>query len=490
MSGAHSDDDTAEWPIVPAPARSRHRDEPDPLDPDWTAVLPALTPESAPFVPEPAPFAPPLNAPPLSAPTMSAPPASPPPVAAPPLVGGPPDAGPPDAGPPAAVAGWLGYPPEASNGYHPPAPTDYRPAGYGEATHNGYHPDAAPAFNPAGYPPEPQFAAPQPPLAPPVAEPAAPPQAIDLLAGVRRGAASEPAAWGWRRLLRRLSFGALKLAPGPAERAHRQAVLDIQRGLARPKTIVVIQPKGGGGKTPTTVGLASALGSTRGGYVIGWDDNETRGTLAIRIDNNDAQRTTALDLLGALDRFERPDARVGELAQFVRAQGAAQFDALVSDDNPATIEQIGPGEFDRIHALLQRFYRLIVIDTGNNALAPSWQAAVNAADLLVVVSSYQRDVGYSGSWVLDHLAATGREDLARTAVTVLTAAAKHTDQTVRGELLAHFAARTQAVVEIPYDPAIAAGGPIRWTELRERTRRSWIRAAAAVSQSLAATDRG
>ena len=286
----------------------------------------------------------------------------------------------------------------------------------------------------------------------------------------------------------KMTGGLIHLRATAQELADRQAHIDIQRGFSTPMTVVVIQPKGGAGKTPTTIGIASALGVNRGGYVLGWDDNETRGTLAVRVRNLYGQATTAWDLLGALPRFERADARVGDLSHFVRAQGEAQFDALASDDNPANMAQIGDQEFGRLHAVLQRFYRIIVIDTGNNVRSPNWQSAVNAAELVVVVSTYQRDVGYSGSWVLDHLGQTGRGALAQGAVTVLTAADPKPDPTVRRELISHFGTRTRAVVEIPYDPHIAVGGPMEWAKMREQTRRAWTLSGAAVIDALAAAD--
>jgi MinD-like ATPase involved in chromosome partitioning or flagellar assembly len=309
-----------------------------------------------------------------------------------------------------------------------------------------------------------------------------------LLAPNRPDMIEAPAGWGWRGRLNKLTGGLLKLKPTADELADRQARVDVQRGFSKPMTVVVIQPKGGAGKTPTTIGIASALGVHRGGYVLGWDDNETRGTLAVRVKNLYGQTTTAWDLLGSLSRFERADARVGDLSQFVRAQGEAQFDALASDDNPANMAQIGEEEFSRLHDVLQRFYRIIVIDTGNNVRSPNWQAAVNAADLVVVVSTYQRDVGYSGSWVLDHLGQTGRGALAGGAVTVLTAADPHPDPTVRRELLSHFGTRTRSVVEIPYDPHIAVGGPMEWSLMREETRRAWTLTGAAVVDALAAAE--
>ncbi len=344
--------------------------------------------------------------------------------------------------------------------------------------------ETLPAYSPGPNPPYPavQPASAQPPATSPV------PRPEDLLPPDPAAVDDRPAQWGWRGWVNRVTGGAVAMRPSSVESGQRLAAVDIQRGFSRPMTVVVIQPKGGAGKTPTTIGLASALGSHRGGYIVGWDNNETRGTLAVRITNSDGQRTTTWDLLAQLPSFERTDARVGHLSPFVRPQGEAHFDALVSDDNPANMVQLDEDAFRRVHAVLQRFYRLIVIDTGNNVRSPNWQAAVNAADTVVVVSTYQRDVGYSGSWVLDHLVQTGREELARNAVTVLTAADPRIDAKVRGELLTHFAARTRAVVEVPFDPLIASGGPIRWTQLSPRSRQAWVRAGATVVTALAARD--
>jgi len=357
---------------------------------------------------------------------------------------------------PAQTTGWSATDYSSAQRGHTDAPERYRPADPGRAE-----------------PSQPADAMPRP---------------EDLLIPDRPAITEEPAQWGWRGRVNRLSAGAIKPTPNTAELADRQAVQDIQRGFSRPMTVVVIQPKGGAGKTPTAIGLASALGASRGGYVVAWDDNETRGTLAVRVANRDSQRTTVWDLLGELSSFERADARVGDLGYYVRSQGEAYFDALVSDDHPAHMAQIGEDEFHRIHAVLQRFYRLIVIDTGNNVRSPNWQAAVNAADVVVIPSTYQRDVGYSGSWVLDHLIQTGREELAEHSVTVLTAADPDPDRKVRKELLRHFGLRTQSVVEIPHDPHIATGGPMHWNRLDVETRRAWVQLGAVVVHALAQRD--
>jgi MinD-like ATPase involved in chromosome partitioning or flagellar assembly len=375
---------------------------------------------------------------------------------------------------PSSAAAYV--PPVAPIPPPPPAPASYRPSG----TPAEAYPAAYP-IPPAGHQSPPGVAAQ---VHAPVAGPV--PRPEDLLLPGRSGISAEPATWGWRGRLNRTRL--VKAKPAADELAARQAIRDIQRTFSRPMTVVVVQPKGGAGKTPTTICLSAAFGAHRGGYVVGWDDNETRGTLAVRVSNLEHQRATVWDLLGELDAFERFDARVGDLGYYVRAQPDAYFDALVSDDNPANMAQIGEDAFHRLHRVLQRFYRLIVVDTGNNVRSPNWQAAVNAADLVVVVSTYQRDVGYSGSWVLDHLAQTGREGLARNAITILTAAEPTTDDTVRRQLIGHFAARTRAVLEVPYDAEIAHGGPIRWADLSRRSHTAWIHAGAAIVNALAEHD--
>ena len=63
-----------------------------------------------------------------------------------------------------------------------------------------------------------------------------------------------------------------------------------------------------------------------------------------------------------------------------------------------------------------------------------------------------------------------------------------TDKAVRTQLLDHFSARTRSVCEIPYDPELAHGGPIRWTQLAPATRNAWILAGATVVNALAEQD--
>lgn len=86
---------------------------------------------------------------------------------------------------------------------------------------------------------------------------------------------------------------------------------------------------------------------------------------------------------------------------------------LASDEDAASAASIDADAFNRLHRTLARFYRVLVIDTGNNMRASNWQAAVAAADQLVIVSTIREDTAQSAAWLIDALHATGQQDVRR-----------------------------------------------------------------------------
>ncbi|WP_372595321.1 MinD/ParA family protein, partial [Actinotalea sp.] len=309
------------------------------------------------------------------------------------------------------------------------------------------------------------------------------PTLSDLLAA-RPDPTEGPAQLGWQGALRRMSGGLLRLRPGPSEQAHREAVGAVQRPLDGPRTIVVINPKGGAHKTTGTLLLAAAFGQHRGGYTLAWDNNETRGTLGWRSMPSTHQRT-AVDLLQDLDRFtEGGAARVGDLDGYVRSQGSAQFDVLASDEDAASAASVDAFAFRALHRTLSRFYRVMIVDTGNNMRASNWQAAIDAADQVVIVSTVREDTAQSAAWAVDALRATGHADAVRTAVTVLSDPAPQRDAALAARLHEHFGRLTRAVVDVPYDASLVGGSPLQVERLDRRTREAWLRVAAVVAEGL------
>jgi len=354
--------------------------------------------------------------------------------------------------------------------------------------------DAAPDAEPAAPAPAPASAGTAAPAAPaatsrprgtdaPAGASAGLPTLDDLLAA-RHSGTRGPAEHGWRAGVRRATFGGVKLGPGRAEQRRRVQTAAVRRTFDGPRTVVVLNPKGGAHKTTATMLLAATFGLQRGGYTLAWDNNETRGTLGWRSAHTDHQHT-AVDLLQAMPSLGgAATVRVGDLDGFVRTQTSEQFDVLASDESSSSGSSMDAEAFRSLHQVLSRFYRVLVIDTGNNMRASNWRAAVEAADQVVVVSTIREDTAQSAAWALDARRATGREEAVRNAVTILSAPDRRVDKDLRKRVRTHFGALTRAVVEVPYDASLVSGGPIDYDSLKPRTRDAWLRATAVVADGL------
>jgi MinD-like ATPase involved in chromosome partitioning or flagellar assembly len=293
-----------------------------------------------------------------------------------------------------------------------------------------------------------------------------------------------PATWGWRGAVNRWSGGLVTARMGPAERSYEQDRSTIQKDFDGPRTIAFINPKGGAAKTTGVLAAGYTFGTVRGGGVVAWDNNETRGTLGIR-GTRGSHRNTTRELLEDLGRFNDVyQARIGDLGAFVRSQGDAHFDVLASDERPDVTGMIHADDFHAVHRLLERFYRVILVDTGNNMRAENWLAAAEAADLLVVTSTVREDTGYSGLWMLDALQDAGYANLKYKTVTVLSDPSAQVDGKLANDLVEVYQQRTRGVYRVPYDPALVAGSVVPYAQLSERTRREWLKACAGMAAAL------
>jgi hypothetical protein len=143
-----------------------------------------------------------------------------------------------------------------------PDPAPAEPAASAAPTANTIAPPPAAPAQPA---PSAATAVPLPP------EPVSPEHAptLDDFMAQRPDAPTAPAELGWQGLVRKASFGLINPAPGAAELARREAIAKVQRTFAGPRTIVVINPKGGAHKTTATMMLAATFGEHRGGSAGG-----------------------------------------------------------------------------------------------------------------------------------------------------------------------------------------------------------------------------
>ncbi|MEV4640737.1 chromosome partitioning protein [Actinoplanes sp. NPDC049548] len=294
---------------------------------------------------------------------------------------------------------------------------------------------------------------------------------------------AEPVAtMGARAMLQKGTMGLVRLAPGKREQEYKQDVEMVRRNFGGLRQVTVVNPKGGAGKTVAVLLLAMTFGQKRGGYVLAWDNNETQGTLGMRA-QQDFHARTVRDMMRDLHLFRGAHGRVGDLSQYVRAQGEGMFDVLASDESATAGEMLTASAFAEIREIVSRFYKLIFVDTGNNVRAQNWQAAMDATDQLVITMSARNDSAETAARMLDHLEQSGRQRLVRQAVSVVTMPPTRKDIDLPA-IQRHFAARTRAVLLAPYEKLIDSGEPLRYGHLSNGTRDSWLKIAAAVAEGL------
>ncbi|MEU4243823.1 ParA family protein [Actinoplanes sp. NPDC026619] len=294
---------------------------------------------------------------------------------------------------------------------------------------------------------------------------------------------AEPVAtMGPRAILRKGTAGLVKLAPSKREQEIKQDVEMVRRNFGGLRQVTIVNPKGGAGKTVAVLLLAMTFGQKRGGYVLAWDNNETQGTLGMRA-QQDFHARTVRDMMRDLHLFRGSQGRVGDLSQYVRAQGEGMFDVMASDESATAGEMLTAGAFAEIREIVSRFYKLIFVDTGNNVRAQNWQAAIDATDQLVITMSARNDSAETAARMLDHLEQSGRQRLVRQAVSVVTMPPTRKDIDLPA-IRNHFAARTRSVLMAPYEKLIDSGEPLRYGQLSSNTRDAWLKIAAAVAEGL------
>lgn len=299
----------------------------------------------------------------------------------------------------------------------------------------------------------------------------------------------QPATRGWRGVLSRLG---LRMDPSPEELAEREDIRTVSQHWPGPRTVAVVNRKGGANKTPTVVMLSAILARYSGAATVAWDNNESQGTLGWRTEQG-GHTNSVLDLIDSSQALLSPSAQAAEIAQYVHHQTADKFDVLRSDENDEGDHEVTAEEVDIAHQVLTRYYRLIVMDSGNTARAANWRRMIHHTNQLVVPVTAIEDRAEAARLTLQTLESRGGHDaeLARNAV-VIVSESTDAKRSMSGDALKRakdearriadgFAPHVRAVVRIPYDPALV-NGPIRYDALQPATQRAWLAAAAAVAK--------
>lgn len=293
---------------------------------------------------------------------------------------------------------------------------------------------------------------------------------------------AEPARMGFRGALNRVG---MDLRPGAIERAFRRDEAAVSRQWAGPRTIAIVNGKGGAGKTPTTVFLAAVFARFGGAGVLAWDNHQTRGTLGWRTESAAHDRTVR-EMLADSTRLISPDAKAADLADYVHHQPRDRFDVLRSQPpRLAHDDRLGPAEIDVLQTVAARFYRLIIVDSGNDESDPLWRRMIDHTDQLVVATTTRGDHAEAGALLLEALAERDERSahLVEQSVVVVSQADPRATPTEIATVASGYRSLSREVRTIPYDREMV-DGPLRYDALAGKTQRAWLSAAASVARGL------
>lgn len=281
---------------------------------------------------------------------------------------------------------------------------------------------------------------------------------------------------GWRRLVYDASGRTLN--PGPSREEQRREELEarLRTPITGSRRVVVMSRKGGVGKTTMTLALGSIFAMLRGDRVAAVDANPDAGNLAHRVaPTQDRKITDVLRDADAIDSY-------AVLRDYTSQAVESRLEVLASDDDPRIGQALDRGDYHRLISLLDRFYNLILLDTGTGILDSANQGLLQEADQVVLVLGPGLDGGRAAALTLDWMDQHGFGDLVAHAVVVINGLRRGSD-VVADHMRQHFEKRCERVLTVPWDPALAAGAQTNLSGLRGQTRDAFVQVAAAVADN-------
>jgi putative peptide zinc metalloprotease protein len=184
------------------------------------------------------------------------------------------------------------------------------------------------------------------------------------------------------------------------------------------------------------------------------------------------------DLLAHLDEIQS----YAQLRAYVSQAPESRLEVLGSDDDPRIGQALTRHAYHRLIGLLDRFYNLILLDTGTGILDSANQGLLTETDELVLVVRAGLDGGRAGALTLDWLDEHDYADLVERAVVVVNAVRRGVGAPLE-PMVTHFQRRCAHVVTVPWDPALETGAQTELAQLRRDTRDSLVAVAAALADN-------
>jgi MinD-like ATPase involved in chromosome partitioning or flagellar assembly len=282
----------------------------------------------------------------------------------------------------------------------------------------------------------------------------------------------------------------IKVAPSKAESARLEIDAQLRRDeevvrqttWTRAVSILVANPKGGVGKTPSALALGGVLASIRGGSVCILEVSDDPGALTFR-----AEGTPKLGL-GELVRDVDTIRSAGQLAGYTAPQ--TSFASVIG--TVGRRQRLSKDDVVDVARVIDDFYAIRVMDSGNQPSSSAFAGAVATADALVVPVYNTGDAILEAINLLTELRVQGGEaaELAdRATLLRLTDGRPESPAVVeRVEQMIDSAGFARQFA-IPFDPHIAERSQITLARLAPATTRAFTATAAGVVRTLQNTVR-
>lgn len=305
-------------------------------------------------------------------------------------------------------------------------------------------------------------------------------------APVAPAAATGKATKGFRGALASLG---LPVKPSAAEAAELAAANEKELRRSQNETVIrqatwtravsilVNNPKGGTGKTPTSLLLGGVIASIRGGSTAIVEFSDDPGALNYRAEGSPrlglgelVRDVSGIKTAGQLHGYTAPQTSFANVIASTGRRDRLDGDAVVAVSN-----------------VIDEFYGIRVMDTGNQPTSSAFRGAVSVADVLVIPVLNAGDSVLEAIQLLDELRDAGGQpaELADRAIAVRLTDGRPESESVREEVARLLRnAGVRSLHEIPYDEHIAARGQLTLGSLNPATRDAFASAAAAVVRTL------